>query len=83
MRSEQVIKSKYYDFIAGQVNKKAPETIINDIALQLERANEARERIEEEGVIVRSDKGVVIAHPALAVEKQAQEKLEKMIYEWS
>lgn len=57
--------------VREQVKELTPETVIEVIAAQMDRAQEAKERIEREGVVVRDMKGSVIAHPAIHVEIQA------------
>lgn len=41
------------------------------LARQLDRANEAKRRITEEGAVVRDLKGSVIPHPAIRIEQNA------------
>ena len=65
------MKSKTIDFVREQVDENISEAIINVIATQIERANEARKKIDEEGIVVRDMKGSVIAHPALKIEIDA------------
>ena len=79
MSQELVTQSKFYNYIKKQVNKSTSEAIINNIAIQMERAEEARERIKEEGIVVRSEKGSAVPHPALRIEQEAQDKIEKLI----
>jgi hypothetical protein len=45
--------------------------VVTLIATQLDRAEEAAERIAREGSVVRDTKGSVIAHPAIAIELAA------------
>jgi len=67
--------------VKKQVAMGTPDAIIGLIAKQLDRAENASERIEREGLVVRDMKGSVVAHPAIAVEasatKQAADLLEK------
>lgn len=58
--------------IKAQTAFGTPVKIISIIATQIERANEAKRRIEEEGLIVRDIKGSVLPHPAIKVEADAQ-----------
>ena len=62
---------KNYDAVVSQVRSNTPKSIIELIARQLDRADEAKVRIEREGSVVRDMKGSVIAHPAIAIEKDA------------
>lgn len=51
--------------------------LLEGVAVQLARAREAQRRVDDEGLIVAGDKGAVAAHPALAIERAAQEQLRK------
>ncbi len=64
-------QSANYLLIKGQVRDKTPDTIVHQIALQLDRSDEAKERIEKEGIVVRDMKGSVISHPAIKIEIDA------------
>lgn len=44
---------------------------------QIARLRDAQTRIAEEGLIVRDAKGQPIPHPAIAIEKAAQEEIRK------
>lgn len=54
--------------VRNQVKAKTPESIIELIAKQLDRASDASARIEAEGTVVRDPKGCVVAHPAISIE---------------
>lgn len=51
-----------------QVEDDTPPSICLLIARQLDRADEAAERIKREGSVVRDLKGNVVAHPAIQIE---------------
>lgn len=68
MNRKQPTQSKSYDIVAKQVRAKTPESVIELIARQLDRADDAKERIEREGSVVRDMKGSVIPHPAIQIE---------------
>jgi len=57
--------------VAKQCREKTPESLIELIARQLDRADEAKQRIEREGSVVRDMKGSVMPHPAIAIELAA------------
>ena len=63
--------SPNFDDVAEQVAQSTPYTIIELIARQLDRADEAKGRIDREGSVVRDTKGSVIAHPAIQIELAA------------
>jgi hypothetical protein len=56
------------DRVYEQVRDNTPRSICELIARQLDRADEAAERILREGTVVRDLKGSVVAHPAIAIE---------------
>ena len=59
------------EFARKQVDRWTRDAIIDIIATQMDRANEAKRRIEEEGLVVRDMKGSVIPHPAIKIEIDA------------
>jgi len=59
------------DYATDQVCESTPYTIIEQIARQMDRADEASKRIKEEGIVVRDMKGSVIQHPAIKIELDA------------
>jgi len=68
---KQPTRSKNYDAVAKQVRDNTPASVIELIARQLDRADDAKARIEKEGSVVRDMKGSVIPHPAIAIELAA------------
>ena len=52
------------------------------LACQVARAEEAKERIEIEGAVVRDMKGSVIAHPAIAIELTATKAINELFMKW-
>lgn len=57
--------------LAGKVDRSALETF----ATLMARLREARNRVEEEGMVVTDPRGRVIPHPALAVERSTAEQI--------
>lgn len=57
--------------IQPQLNRRTPPIIKETIAVQILASREARDRVEEEGSVVRDIKGSVIPHPALKIEADA------------
>jgi len=49
------------------------------LAIQMDRAEEAHRRIEEEGIVVRDLKGSVIPHPAIKIEIDAGKIISDLI----
>lgn len=65
------MSSTNLESVREQVRADTPESLIELIAKQLDRASEAAERIEKEGSVVRDMKGSVIPHPAILIEQNA------------
>lgn len=51
--------------------------MLEGVAVQIGRARDARRRVDEEGMIIAGDKGAAVPHPALAIERAAQEQVRK------
>lgn len=49
------------------------------LCIQIYRMRDAQERISREGAVVADAKGAPAAHPALAVEKQAQAEIRQWV----
>ena len=62
---------KLEDCVRGQVRARTPVGVIAVIAQQMQRAEQARVRVNEEGIVVRDLKGGVIPHPAIKIENDA------------
>lgn len=59
------------DEVSEQVPGYIPIATIEAIARQIQLAREARNRINEEGIVVRDMRGSVIPHPAIKIEADA------------
>lgn len=57
--------------LAGQVDRAALEVFCTLMA----RLRTARDRVEEEGLVVNDDRGKAVPHPALLVERQTAEAI--------
>ena len=79
MSQKQVTQSKNFSSVQKQVRPKTPESIIELIARQIDRANDAKERIEKEGSVVRDMKGSVIPHPAIQIELAATKMIAELL----
>ena len=62
------MKSETINLVKKQVRPSTPASIIEIIASHVDQCLLARERIEQEGIVVRDMKGSVIAHPAIKIE---------------
>ncbi len=65
------MKSKNLNLAQNQVYKSTPNSIIEILAIQMDRVDESQERINREGIVVRDLKGSVIPHPAIKIEIEA------------
>jgi len=65
------MKSQSMEHARKQVNTDTPEAIIEIIAAQMDRKEDAANRIETEGIVVRDMRGSVIPHPAIKIEIEA------------
>jgi len=79
MSPKRPTRSRNYDLVSKQVRPKTPEGVIELIARQLDRADDAKARIESEGSVVRDMKGSVIAHPAVQIELAATKLAAELI----
>ena len=79
MSQDTHMKSNNLESARGQVAKLTPKSIIEGIAAQMDRVDEAKRRIEEEGIVVRDLKGSVIPHPAIKIEADATKLIAELI----
>mgnify|MGYP003640760349 CR=1 FL=1 len=68
MGSRQPTRSKNYKKVEEQLRDGTPTAVLELIATQLDRADDAAERISREGSVVRDPRGTVIPHPAIQIE---------------
>lgn len=68
MNAKPPTPSPNFASVRDQTKESTPESIVELIARQLDRADDAKERIDREGSVVRDTKGNVIAHPAISIE---------------
>ena len=64
--------------LVQELRPSTPKNIIGQIARQIRIAEEAKEKIEKEGLAVRDLKGNIVAHPCINIEKDAA----KLACEW-
>ena len=62
-----------------QVKRNTPAIIIEAIALQMDRLDEAKKRIVNEGIVVRDLKGSVVPHPAIKIEQDATKLIAELL----
>ena len=71
-RTKSENSAEYFVSVAkAQLPEKSPDAIAQSMGIQLKRQHEAKDRIDEEGVVVRDLKGSVIPHPAIKIEQDA------------
>lgn len=64
------------------MHPNTPDVVIELVARQVDRADEAAARIDKEGGVVRDLKGSVIPHPAIAIEASATKNIAEMILKY-
>ena len=70
------------DKVRCQVRKVTPDSIVELISSQIDRADEAARRIDTEGIVVRDMKGSVIQHPAIKIEMDAHKVIADLMGKW-
>jgi phage terminase small subunit len=58
---------------------QTPELLVQIIADNIGVSNEAKRRIDDEGIVVRDMKGSVIPHPAIKIKADADKSIFSMI----
>lgn len=71
MNQEQPIQSPNHNYVTKQVRKNTPVSVIELIASQLDRTDESKRRIVEDGIVVRNISGSVVEHPCIKIEVAA------------
>lgn len=71
------------DTIASECKKRTPLRIVQAIADHRRIAAEAIAKIDQEGTVVRTLKGDVIAHPAIRIHAEAVKAETALIKEWA
>lgn len=82
MSPKQLTPSANFDLISAEMPPGTPATVIELVARQVDRANEAKIRIDKEGGVVRDLKGNVIPHPAIAIEQQATKLIAEILLKY-
>lgn len=71
------------EIIVDQIHAGTPDSMIELMAVQLIRAENAKKRIDEEGEVVRDTKGSVIPHPAIKIEQDATKLLHELFKKYA
>ena len=82
MSQQPPTPSASFELIRAQMHPNTPDIIVGLVARQLDRANDAADRITKEGSVVRDLKGAVIPHPAIAIEAAATKNIAEMILKY-
>lgn len=82
MSPKQRTHSTNFDLIKEQMHPNTPDIVVDLVARQVDRADDAAKRIEEEGGVVRDLRGVVLPHPAIAIEASATKNIAEMILKY-
>ncbi len=79
MKQPTPTHSKNYETAENACDDETPLPIIGMISRQLDIAEDARHRIEREGIVVRDIRGTVVAHPAIEIENKATKLAHELI----
>jgi len=71
--------TKNFKKARGSLYTSTSNIVVEVLATQMDRAEEAHRRIEEEGIVVRDLKGSVIPHPAIKIEIDAGKIISDLI----
>lgn len=72
----ELARAAWDELVLGDENKGELASL-EAAAVQLARARDAQARIDAEGLIIAGPKGEPVPHPALAVERAAQEQFRR------
>ena len=75
--------SEIEDDIVFQVKDSAPAAIIQILVGQMEISQQAKIRIEEEGIVVRNIGGLVISHPAIKIQNDAEKIIASLLAKYA
>jgi len=78
-QSEIDLFEGFLDKASGQLHEDTPDSIVECLAIQIQRVGEAKKRINTEGIVVRDLKGSVIQHPAIQIEINAIKQITEII----
>ena len=67
------------EYARQQVKKNCKQAILDSIVILLDRIEDAENRIEEEGIVVRDMKGSVIPHPAIKIAEDSMKLMVSII----
>jgi phage terminase small subunit len=67
----------------SSTRRGTPAAVHESVAAQIMRMRDAKARVGKEGAVVRDMKGSVIPHPAIKIESDACDMLNKIIKTWS
>ena len=71
------------EHVVDQVKPSTPDAIFDIIVGQLEIAQDAKNRIAEEGIVVRNIGGSIIPHPAIKVQNDAEKIVAQLVGKYS
>lgn len=69
--------SPIWDELAPQVDPAIGSAGMESLCTQIHRARDAQKRITEEGLVVADDKGRPVEHPAIDIERKAQNEIRR------
>jgi len=82
MKQKPLTSSEKRAKIVAQLSEECPKQIIDSICKLVERIENSSARIKEEGEVVRDQKGSVIEHPSIKIERDAIKLSSELISKW-
>lgn len=75
--------SDIWDEMVTQVHPKIGVAGLEALCAQVYRVRDAQERITEEGLVVADDKGNPVEHPAIKIERKAQNEIRRWMKDFA
>lgn len=71
------------DAVALQVSDSTPNAVFDIIVGQMQISDDAKKRIEDEGIVVRNIGGAIIPHPAIKIQNDAEKIIAQLVGKYS
>jgi len=82
MSQDTRTQSEIEDDIALQVADTCPDEVFSIIVGQVKISQDAKTRIEKEGIVVRNIGGMVIPHPAIKIQNDAEKIITNLLFKY-
>lgn len=79
MKRDILTLSMIEEDVACQLTDDVPDAVFDIIVGQVEIAQEARLRIKNEGIVVRNIGGMIIPHPAIKIQNDAEKIIASLV----